>query len=65
MHIHGFKHQEGTIKAFVTFCEHLEYLLDEPALKKQSPSNDKKDKKNNDNDRSNGKKETPLWKRKR
>ena len=56
MHLHGLEPQEGMIKDFVTFCECLESLLEEPASRKQGPSNNKKDKKKSDNDRSNGKK---------
>ena len=56
MHLHGFEPQEGNIKSFATFCERLESLLDEPALKKQGSSTNKTNKKTTDNDSSNGKK---------
>ena len=36
MHLHGFEPQEGTIKAFATFCKRLESLLEEPASKNKA-----------------------------
>ena len=63
MHLHGFEPQEGTIKDSVKLCERLESSLEDTESKphkKTGSSNEEKDKKKSENDRSNGKKKRPC-----
>ena len=59
MHLHGFEPQEGTIKDFITFCKHLESLLEDTESKpnkKTGSSNKDNGRKKGRNDCSNSKK---------